>query len=88
MVFEARDTRGQDGDLSGSERPQRAVGGGELGRHVPALPGDEDAARRDEREADLRQLRQRGDGPRRDARPAPAMRGVAGEGLRPRARRP
>ena len=61
--------------------PARAAA--ELGVEVAALPGDEDAARREQREGELDELGGRGDGARGDDRPAPAMARVGGERLGP-----
>ena len=55
--------------------------GRQLGVEVAALPGDEDAARREERERELDEVGEAGHGARGHARPAAAMGRVGGEGL-------
>ena len=72
-----------DLERAAAERGDRPVRGGQLGREVAALPGDEAAARCEQREGQLDELGQGRDGARRDRRPAPAMAGVGGERLRP-----
>ena len=53
------------------------------GAEVAALPGDEAAARCEQRERELDEVGQGRDGAGGDGRPAPAMAGIGGEGLGP-----
>ena len=81
MGLEPRHARVDDLDPAGVQGPQRGTGRCELVVQRRALPGDEDAAGGDERQAHLHELGERRDRARRDRGPRLAVTGVVGEGL-------
>jgi hypothetical protein len=69
-------------EVATPERCHGAFACGHLDRQVAALPGNQDATRLQQREAELDQLAKARDRPRGDGRPTAPVAMIAGKGLR------
>jgi len=83
MAGEPADGHRQPLDRSATEGMERPVQSLELDIDGAALPGDEDAARREQREGELGELGEAADRPGGDGRPALPVAAVPGERLGP-----
>ncbi|HEX5823396.1 MAG TPA: hypothetical protein VFY18_02960 [Candidatus Limnocylindrales bacterium] len=83
MAVETGDRDRPEVDRTAAEGIDRPVPGGQLLVEIAALPGDEQAARRQQRERQLDELPEWRDGARGDRRPATAMTAIGRERLGP-----
>jgi hypothetical protein len=70
-----------DREVATAHRTHGSPRAGQLGLQAHGLPTDEETGRPEQREGQLDELGEPGDGPGGDCRPAPAMVGIAGQGL-------